>query len=299
MDFPEVSIIVPTFRDTDCLAMCLAALERQSYPTDRYEVVVVNNCVEDDLQPLVDQFTHVRLCVEAQPGSYAARNKGLAVAKAQVLAFTDADCIPAEDWLEQGIQSLLKVENCGLVAGSIRVFVQDPASPTACELYDKLFAFPQKQYLENDHYGATANVFTYRHVFDQVGLFAAEMKSGGDVEWGKRVHAAGFTLVYAETARIDHPARSSFAALRKKTKRVVDGHYILMQKQLFAKTRFFGGLAADLLLPFRSAPYILSSQGITGPQKLQLLGISISLRYIKFYDRLARLRVGNHTLSAS
>ena len=69
MDFPEVSIIVPTFRDTDCLAMCLAALERQSYPTDRYEVVVVNNCVEDDLQPLVEQFTHVCLCVEAQPGS--------------------------------------------------------------------------------------------------------------------------------------------------------------------------------------------------------------------------------------
>ncbi|PZV06827.1 MAG: glycosyl transferase [Leptolyngbya sp.] len=293
MDFPQVSIIVPTFLDTDCLRLCLTALENQTYPKDKYEVIVVNNCVDDDLQPLLKKFKGVKLVTEPKPGSYAARNRGIAEAKANILAFTDADCIPAQDWLEQGVKNLIKTEDCGLVAGSIRVFVHNPSAPKACELYDKLFAFPQKNYLEVDHYGATANVFTYKAVFETVGLFDADMKSGGDYEWGQRVHAANYAMAYAETASIDHPARDSFYELCKKTRRIVDGHYILMRKNLFPKSRFFGGLLADLMLPFRSVPRILADPEIKAKgQRLQVIGISILLRYIKFYERLARLQVG-------
>lgn len=293
MDFPQVSIIIPTFRDADCLKLCLTALEDQTYPRDKYEVIVVNNCVEDDLRSLIEKFEGVRLLTEPKSGSYAARNRGIAETKASILAFTDADCIPARDWLEQGVKHLTATENCGLVAGSIRVFVQNSSAPKACELYDKLFAFPQKTYLESDHYGATANVFTYKTVFETVGPFAADMKSGGDYEWGQRVHAAKYTMVYAEAASIDHPARDSFSKLCKKTQRIVDGHYILMRKNLFSKARFFGGLLADLLLPFRSVPQILADpETKANGQILKVIGISILLRYIKFYERLARLQVG-------
>ena len=293
MNPPQVSVIVPTFRDSDYLKLCLQALDNQTYPKENYEVIVVNNCVEDNIEPLVKRFKQAHLQLEKIPGSYAARNKGLAVAKGDVIAFTDADCIPLPNWLENGVKRLTETENCGLVAGNIRVFLQNPASPKACEFYDRLFGFPQKTFLENDHYGATANVFTYKTVFERVGRFATHMKSGGDFEWGQRVFKANYSMIYAEDVCINHPARNSLFELRKKIKRIVDGHYTLMRKNLFSKARFFGGFLADLILPFRSVPRILADPEIRAKGKiLQVIGISILLRYIKFYERIVRLQVG-------
>lgn len=69
----------------------------------------------------------------------------------------------------------------------------------------------------------TANLFTRCEVLCEIGAFNASLKSGGDYEWGKRVHAAGYAHVYADDVRVDHPARLTVRQLYERAVRVVGG----------------------------------------------------------------------------
>ncbi|MCA1631767.1 MAG: glycosyltransferase family 2 protein [Acidobacteria bacterium] len=193
---PFVSVIVPVYNDPERLLLCLQALGRQTYPQDLYEIVVVDNGSDESLDELVARSgCRARLCSEARPGSYAARNRGLSVARGEVIAFTDADCIPARDWIERGTERLRSAPGCGLVAGRVEVSPRDPKRPTAVELYEARTALTQKLYVEEGRFGATANLFAFRDTFARVGLFDEELKSGGDLEWGQRVAGSGYGLV--------------------------------------------------------------------------------------------------------
>jgi glycosyltransferase involved in cell wall biosynthesis len=72
------------------------------------------NGSEESIEPIVAQCKQARTGFEARPGSYAARNTGIELARGDILAFTDADCLPAADWIEHGLAALQRVENCGL-----------------------------------------------------------------------------------------------------------------------------------------------------------------------------------------
>ena len=291
----KFSAIVPTYCDAEQLERCLKALEHQTLASQDYEVIVVNNNADDDLEPLIERFSKASLIVEPKPGSYSARNAGLDIARGEIIAFTDADCIPEPDWLEKGGARLASTPNCGLVAGNIRLFYRDPNAPNPCELYEQLFAFPQKQFLEKDHYGATANVFTYRKVIDDVGGFDSELKSGGDLHWGQKVYAAGYAMVYAPEVCINHPARDSIQELHKKLRRVVRGHRNLIseagasQRGAYTPLRFYGGLVGDLIFPFRSVPMIVLDERLeTFSQRVIVIGMSIFMRYLKAFERIAQ-----------
>ena len=97
---PLVSVVIPVCDDLRRLKICLEALENQTYPTHSYEVLVVNNNPVEDIEPDIVSFNHVRVICERRRGSYAARNKGILNARGTVLAFTDSDCIPRQDWIE-------------------------------------------------------------------------------------------------------------------------------------------------------------------------------------------------------
>ncbi len=219
-----VSVIIPVYNDRERLALCLEALEKQSYSRDQYEIIVVDNASDQDIVSLASQFPHVTYNHEGKRGSYAARNKGISVSRGSVVAFTDSDCIPNYDWIKEGVITITGKENCGLVAGAIEVFFSKPDSPTPVELYESITAFPQREYVEKEHFGATANVFTYRSVIDTVGLFNETLTTGGDKEWGRRVHAAGYEVCYSSATIIRHPARRSMAEIVNKILRVAEGH---------------------------------------------------------------------------
>ncbi len=252
--YPLVSVIIPVFNDGERLQLCLMALAQQSYGLEHFEIIVVDNG-SHELAPIkaaVLPYSNVTLAFEPTPGSYAARNLGLSLAKGEAIAFTDADCIPASDWLEKGIERLLNTPNCGLVSGKIEVFPKDASCPTAVELFELITAFPQAEHLEQMKYGATANLFTWKSVIQTVGNFDETLKSGGDLDWGVRVYDAGYQQVYAEEARLKHPARFSFKEIRQKTIRLAGGHYDLLERGLyhfFHRQTFLFALTKQKYLP--------------------------------------------------
>ncbi|HXH23049.1 MAG TPA: glycosyltransferase [Dehalococcoidia bacterium] len=219
---PFVSVIIPVLDDPEGLRACLTALAAQTYPAGRFEVVIVDNGSGSPPSDVVAAHDFARLEIEPAPGSYAARNRGIEVARGEVLAFTDADCLPAPDWLERGIAALVAGAP-GIVAGRIEAFPKTPGKPTPVELYDILYGYRQRFAVENNHSCFTANVLCPRSLIEDVGPFDATLLSGGDMEWSRRAHWRGYPVRYADDTLVRTPARGSLRALIRRTRRFAGG----------------------------------------------------------------------------
>lgn len=271
---PFVSVIIPVYNDSDRLKSCLESLRAQSYPSDRYEIIVVDNGSDENIADIVSEFDIATLEFEKVKGSYAARNKGISLAKGEILAFTDSDCKPTRNWIKEGVKALISIDNCGLVAGEIDLFYRQPDSLSPAEIYEYIVAFQQQKNIEMLHFGATANVFTFKSVFQNVGLFNSTMKSGGDREWGNRVYSAGYLQIYAAHARVYHPARHTIEQLLRKSTRITLG-----VKEKNIKTIAKTYVRMLFVPPIDLIQKGLNSDGLSILQKLQFLFVVFIVRY--------------------
>ncbi|NJM17695.1 MAG: glycosyltransferase family 2 protein [Richelia sp. RM2_1_2] len=275
-----VSIIIPVYNDSQRLATCLKSLDSQTYPKDLYEIVVVDNNSQEDIKSIVKQFNQARITHESRGGSYAARNKGISVAKGKILGFTDSDCIPAADWIEKGVEKLLQIPNCGLVAGEVKLFFKNPENPSIFEVYDSMNFLRQKYYIDEFNFGATANVFTFKEVFEIVGLFNSDLKSGGDKEWGQRVFLCGYTQVYAENVLVEHPARKEWKEIRNKAIRVTEG-LCKQEKERKSLIKFIIEILRELKYPIKRFSDILNNNSLGIMQKIILMYLFVYIQHIR------------------
>jgi hypothetical protein len=204
---PEVSVVVAARDAGDALPRLLAALRAQTVP---HELVVVDDGSRDGTAALAT----VRR--RRSGGAYVARNDGLAVARGDRIAFTDADCVPAPDWLER-----LLARDADVVAGAVRLPLGP--RPSLAALVDAACGLDQERYVERSDFGVTANLLVRRAVVARVGPFNARLRSGGDSEWCLRAVTAGATLAYAADAVVEHPPRAAAGELVRKGLRVGRG----------------------------------------------------------------------------
>ena len=289
---PFASVIIPVYNDAVRLTACLKALGRQTYPRDRYEVIVVDNGSDTPVASVVAAtFPGAHVVRESQQGSYAARNRGLALARAEIVAFTDSDCLPAARWLEEGIRALRQTTNCGLVGGRIELVFGDAARPTSVEIFAAMTARRQKQFLDADHFCETANLFTTRSVIKDVGPFEPRLKSRGDVVFGQRVFAAGYRQVYAERAVVMHPAPRSLRALLRRTARLVGGKHDV--RHLLSLPGVVTSTAStDLRHLPRLAARIWTGEDVPHDARWRVLGVLALVHGVSLWERLRLLMGG-------
>ena len=296
---PLVSIIIPVYNDSERLDKCLQQLEKQNYPQDKYEVIVVDNGSEESIESVVKNYTQAKVAIETKSGSYAARNKGISLAQGEIIAFTDADCIPNLDWIEKGVYHLLKNDNCGLVGGNINFIYRDDNQRNSVELYDTIHEFQQEFSIKVQNFSVTANLFTFKKILDDVGYFDSDLKSSGDRNWGERVAKKGYKLIYAEDVCISHPARSSLSEIYKKTIRIIDGVEDVRQKKNLAEkltlkqkyNLFYKHIVMDFF-PLKNIIRILKESKLNNLiDKIKVIGVLFFVRYTRNWERL-RLRLG-------
>jgi glycosyltransferase involved in cell wall biosynthesis len=156
---PCVSVIIPARDAAPTLARALAALESQDISAP-YEVIVIDDGSRDETSEIARGFAPLVKLIrnEDSLGPGAARNRGAAVARAPVLAFTDADCFPTPQWLREGCRAL---DGAELVQGRV---VPDPS--VARTPFDRsLWVGYEPGFYQ------TANLFVRRETFDAVGGF--------------------------------------------------------------------------------------------------------------------------------
>ena len=282
--FINVSVIIPVYNNSDGLKKVLESLVQQNFPNNEFQIIIADNGSSDGSLDVAKEYRGnypqlVNYVIEDKiQSSYAARNKGIGVAKGQVLAFTDSDCIPAKDWLRNGFLSM-DDSGASMVAGRIEMTYKDSA-PNIWEYIDT-GKLNQRSYVENAGFGATANLFVRRNIFSKYGLFRNDLQSGGDYEFGRRLTKMGEELVYVSNAVVYHPARASFKTRLEKTRRVAKG-----QKQLAAM-----GLVEHTTLSWRNLIPIVRCPPRNGVSlnRIQRPGALLAWNFFKYYNLAMRL----------
>lgn len=103
MDKQEIkeifSIIIPIYNTQEYLEKCIDSCLNQSFDTERYEIILINDGSTDNSQVIIDkyaqQYKNIRVSVQQNQGLSLARNNGIKIARGQYIWFVDSD-----DWVE-------------------------------------------------------------------------------------------------------------------------------------------------------------------------------------------------------
>ena len=158
---PSVSVIVPVRNRHALLRRLLDALAVQTY-TD-FEVLVVDDGSSDGTLQEATAERNPSLAIRCLrndgAGASAGRNTGAAAARAEVLAFTDSDCVPAAGWLAAGMVAI--EDGADLVNGVTR-----PRRPVG--LLERTVRSGKEGLYP------TCNVFYRRAAFEKAGGFDSD-----------------------------------------------------------------------------------------------------------------------------
>lgn len=284
---PFVSVIVPHFQDLAGLEICLAGLEAQTYPRDRFEIVVADNNSPVGLDAVAAVVRNrAQLVLVTEKGAGPARNGGVKSSSGEILAFIDSDCVAEPQWLAEGVEALSRFD---LVGGQVRVLVSDLTRMTAAEAFERVFAFDFKTYIEKKGFTGAGNMFCSRELFNKVGGFGVGLSE--DVDWSRRAVSAGATLGYAPRAALGHPARVSWEQLRNKWRRINAETFGLMKGHKHQRARWLGRNALLPLSAVAHTPKIFLSPELTSfEQRLKALGMLFRLRLWRLKDAITLLR---------
>ena len=230
---PFVSVIVCSYNGGKTLAGCLESLGKIDYPN--YEVILVDDGSTDDTREIAARFPSVRYFHQTNHGLSHARNHGASVAKGEIFAYTDSDCMADPDWLYYLLGTLLSGDYAGVGGPNVSPPAQDwvqacvaaaPGGPSHVLLTDTVA----------EHIPG-CNMAWYRWVFESVGGFDPEYhKAGDDVDFCWRVQQAGHEIAFSPTAIVWHYRRFTLRAFRKQQEGYGEAESLLRFKHLI----FFG-----------------------------------------------------------
>jgi GT2 family glycosyltransferase len=207
---PFFSIIVPTYNRQGQLHSCLRSISRLKYPSDRFEVIVVNDGGGQDVPGTLSlcQNLDVKLIDQEHAGPAAARNTGAAYAKGEFLAFTDDDCNPSPQWLAALSQSLSKSPG-HLVGGRTVNALPRNVFSTASQLLNSYVYRYYNADLVAPRFFASNNMAVPSERFRSIGGFdsACMLAAAEDRELCDRWRYYGYRMAYAPEAVVRHRHR--------------------------------------------------------------------------------------------
>jgi GT2 family glycosyltransferase len=225
-----ISVVVCTRDRPVELARCLHSLRMLEGP--EHEVVVVDNASRDDAARQVVEATPFRYVREDAPGLDRARNRGIATARYDVIAFTDDDVEVEPGWLTALATAFADPGVAG-VTGRVLPAAQETPAQRLFQLYGngmdkgeqpRLFdgrALGPAELLRAQAVGVGANMAFRRPALEAIGGFDPVLDVGtpaagaGDLDAFHRLLRAGFLLRYEPAAQVRHHHRRDFDGLRR------------------------------------------------------------------------------------
>jgi len=203
---PTVSVIIPAYRAGATLPQVLLALEPQVRGRDREAILVDSS---GGSRKLAEEWPWVQVRTVPQrilPGR--ARNLGVTIAQADLLAFLDADTIPEPGWLDELVRAL--APGLDMVAGAVLDGTPDSPWGSVGYMLEFLEWVPERA-LPIRH-AAGCNLLMRRTAFDRAGGFPEDLWPGEDTVLTVPFGARG-TLAFAPAARVTHLNRTGLRSV--------------------------------------------------------------------------------------
>jgi GT2 family glycosyltransferase len=283
---PRISVIIPHFNTPELLVKCLQAVSSQQLDDGWFEIIVVDNGSRLPMRLLEATWPGVRFLVERKQGPGPARNTGVKAARADILAFVDADVRVGPGWLKAALNALGD-RPLGLAGGDVRIDVGDRRQMTEVEAFESVFSFRQKSYIAKKHYSVTANLAMTRAVFDRAGPFDGIDKPE-DRAFGERAFALGIRTRYAPRMIAFHPARRDFDDMRRKFARLSHQAFTQHAERRKPLLLWDARAAAVAVSGLAHVPMMLFSRRVTGiGNRYRGLRFLLRLRWMRALDMFA------------
>ena len=238
------------------LAFLLEALERQTLDRARYEVVVERDHAERPAGPAV------------------LRNRGVGVAEAPLLAFTDDDCRPASDWLERLVERAAHADGDFILQGRTE---PDP------DERQRLYGLARSQSIVGPSpWFEACNILYPRELFERLGGFDERFDGGGeDADLGLRAVAAGARPVYVDDARVWHAVHSRhvWQAVRE------EGRWHTIPLVLASHPRQREALELGIFWKAGHPRVLLAAAGLVAAARGRGIGLAATLPYMHQHVR--------------
>lgn len=215
MKQPKVSVVIPVRNEVEKIEQCLKAVLSQTHKS--YEVMIVDGHSDDGTVEILKKFP-VKILYEDYYNRAGACQVGIENAKGEYVAFTDADCIPAGDWLVNlsrefddgivGVGGGVKNIGKGLWIQSINL---------AYETFLGSANSIQGRFFKNKRFVSSISGCNSMYCMEdilKVGGFNVSLPGAEDAELNKRLLKKG-NLLYTPNAVIFHDHRRGLGEFAK------------------------------------------------------------------------------------
>jgi len=199
----DFSIIVPTYNNQNTIRECVVALKNQTILSDLYEIIVVNDGSTDNTLNILNTISDITIITIENSGPAVARNIGVKYAKGNIVVFTDADCIPEVDWLQQMV-TFFNTEDIVAVKGVYKSTQSELVARFVQKEYEFKYERMKKQkYIDFvDTYSAAyrKDIFLANKGFDE----NFRKPSVEDQELSFRLARKGYHMIFQPNAKVFH-----------------------------------------------------------------------------------------------
>lgn len=209
-DYPFVSIIIAVRNRPEEIKACLQSLMKVHYPTDKTEIIVVDDASTDNTPNVVSTFPVQLISLKEHKHAPFCRNLAAKRAKGDIFTFIDSDCLADPLWLKELIP-VFKDASVGAVGGMVDTYSMEKGLDRYEKVYSSLNMGPWiRRSSENDRffYVPACNFFVRKDLFLSMEGFKEELILGEDVDFCWRLQDMGHNVEYRPVGKVYHKHRN-------------------------------------------------------------------------------------------
>jgi glycosyltransferase involved in cell wall biosynthesis len=213
---PRVSVIIPTYNSAQYLPQAIESVLAQTY-TD-YEIIVINDGSTDNTRQVVAPYEEqIRYVYQENQGVSAARNRGLYLARGELIAFLDADDIFLPYKLKEQVAVFDAQPQVGIVNTGFRVIQEDGKTITDVKWWEEIPDLDQKTWVLYKPVLPSAMMFRCDW-FERVGGFDSRFTVGEDIDVTFRMICQGCLAAWLPKVTVCYRQHNQSATKRNPPK---------------------------------------------------------------------------------